>query len=156
MSKVTSPIMTDETGKDIAEKLHTLNILKGIEVGSSLEKVTTMQEIRRIVAVEKRLRMSSESGDRSSFRGQTPKPEQNTLYTMDVIKIANVTSEGWIRVSGLYLQWHYATPVRRTVPTSTKHLQSRVRASGWHLQHSLLGQTGEITVKANETYQFTD
>lgn len=41
--------MTDETGKDIAEKLHTLNILKGIEVGSSLEKVTTMQEIRRIV-----------------------------------------------------------------------------------------------------------
>lgn len=80
MSKVTSPIMTDETGKDIAEKLHTLNILKGIEVGSSLEKVTTMQEIRRIVQSGKRLRMSSRSATRSSFRGQTPKPEQNTLY----------------------------------------------------------------------------
>ena len=90
MSKVTSPIMTDETGKDIAEKLHTLNILKGIEVGSSLEKVTTMQEIRRIVQSGKAADVF-QIGDQIIVPWTDTKTGTKYSVPMDVIKIANVT-----------------------------------------------------------------
>ena len=90
MSKLTEAILTDRTGKDIAEKLHTLAVLKGIEVGSNLEKVTTMQEIRRIV-------QSGKAADVFQIGDQVIVPwtdtKTGTTYSvpMDVIKIANVT-----------------------------------------------------------------
>ncbi len=118
MSKLTEAILTDRTGKDIAEKLHTLAILKGIEVGSNLEKVTTLQEVRSIVR-------SGKGADVFQFGDQIIVPwtdtKTGTKYSvpMNVIKITNVTLEDGSEVPGLYLQWHCTKPLARRLALST-------------------------------------
>ena len=153
MSKVTSPIMTDETGKDIAEKLHTLNILKGIEVGSSLEKVTTMQEIRRIVQSGKAADVF-QIGDQIIVPWTDTKTGTKYSVPMDVIKIANVTLKDGSEVPGLYLQWHYATPfgVQFDQYEAFYKAESELPAGTYNI---IVGANWGNNCKANETYQFT-
>lgn len=153
MSKVTSPIMTDETGKDIAEKLHTLNILKGIEVGSSLEKVTTMQEIRRIVQSGKAADVF-QIGDQIIVPWTDTKTGTKYSVPMDVIKIANVTLKDGSEVPGLYLQWHYATPfgVQFDQYEAFYKAESELPAGTYNI---IVGANWGNDCKENETYQFT-
>lgn len=114
MSKLTEAILTDRTGKDIAEKLHTLAVLKGIEVGSNLEKVTTLQEVRSIV-------QSGKAADVFQFGDQIIVPwtdtKTGTKYSvpMNIIKAANVTRMGWIRGSWPLIYSGIYNTVRRTV-----------------------------------------
>lgn len=153
MSKLTEAILTDRTGKDIAEKLHTLAVLKGIEVGSNLEKVTTMQEIRRIV-------QSGKAADVFQIGDQVIVPwtdtKTGTTYSvpMDVIKIANVTLKDGSEVPGLYLQWHYATPfgVQFDQYEAFYKAESELPAGTYNI---IVGANWGNNCKANETYQFT-
>lgn len=145
--------MTDETGKDIAEKLHTLNILKGIEVGSSLEKVTTMQEIRRIVQSGKAADVF-QIGDQIIVPWTDTKTGTKYSVPMDVIKIANVTLKDGSEVPGLYLQWHYATPfgVQFDQYEAFYKAESELPAGTYNI---IVGANWGNNCKANETYQFT-
>lgn len=153
MSKLTEAILTDRTGKDIAEKLHTLAILKGIEVGSNLEKVTTLQEVRSIVR-------SGKGADVFQFGDQIIVPwtdtKTGTKYSvpMNVIKITNVTLEDGSEVPGLYLQWHYTTPfgVQFDQYEAFYKAESELPAGTYNI---IVGANWGNNCKANETYHFT-
>ena len=153
MSKLTEAILTDRTGKDIAEKLHTLAVLKGIEVGSNLEKVTTLQEVRSIV-------QSGKATDVFQFGDQIIVPwtdtKTGTKYSvpMNIIKAANVTLEDGSEVPGLYLQWHYTTPfgVQFDQYEAFYKAESELPAGTYNI---IVGANWGNNCKANETYHFT-
>ena len=47
MSAITKPVILDETGKQIVEKLHTQNLLLDILAGATLEHTENLDEIDR-------------------------------------------------------------------------------------------------------------
>ena len=49
MGKVRKPIVTDDTAKQIVDKLHTQNLLLNVISGSAIETAGSLDEIHRIV-----------------------------------------------------------------------------------------------------------
>ena len=109
MSQVTAPVILDETGKQIVEKLHTQNLLLDIMAGATLEHTNNLDEIARIVR-------SGEANKVFGIGDQIILPwtdvETGTTYSMpfDVVHFGNVEIEDGEEIPGMIIQAHYAHP----------------------------------------------
>ena len=109
MGKVRKPIVTDDTAKQIVDKLHTQNLLLNVISGSSIETAGSLDEIHRIV----------QSGNASkvfNIGDQIIVPwtdrASNVTYQapLDVVHFGDVTLQDGETVPAMFLQWHYCTP----------------------------------------------
>ena len=108
-STVTKPVMLDETGQKIVEKLHTQNLLLDILAGATLEHTQNLEEIANIVR-------SGDGNKIFNIGDQIIVPwvdvAANKTYSMpfDVVHFGNVALEDQESIPGMYLQAHYAHP----------------------------------------------
>ena len=109
MSEITKPIMLDETGKEIVEKLHTQNMLLNIMAGAAMEGTTSMAEIRKIVQTGKASEVYK-IGDQIAVAWTDITNGQKYDCPMDVIAFPTATLQDGEEVPAMRLQWHYATP----------------------------------------------
>lgn len=109
MSKITSPIVTDETAKQIVEKLHTQNALLGVIAGANLEQIDNIKEIHSIVQSGKAADVFS-IGDQITVPWTDVSTGRTYLAVHDVVRIGNAELADGEEVPALFLQWHYATP----------------------------------------------
>lgn len=109
MGKVRKPIVTDDTAKQIVDKLHTQNLLLNVISGSAIETAGSLDEIHRIV----------QSGNASkvfNIGDQIIVPwtdrASNVTYQapLDVVHFGDVTLQDGETVPAMFLQWHYCTP----------------------------------------------
>lgn len=109
MGKVRKPIVTDDTAKQIVDKLHTQNLLLNVISGSAIETAGSLDEIHRIV----------QSGNASKVFNIgdqiiVPWTDRATNVTyqapLDVVHFGDVTLQYGNTVPAMFLQWHYCTP----------------------------------------------
>lgn len=109
MSLITKPVITDETGQQLVEKLHTQNLLLDVIAGTRLEHTNNLDEIARIVR-------SGHAAEVFGIGDQiiVPWTDQATgkVYDMpwDVVDIAEAELQDGEKVPGMYIQAHYAHP----------------------------------------------
>ena len=111
MSLITSPVMLDSTGKDIAASLHRQNELLRAIAGESVTRLTTsMKEIQRIVRVGLAQEIFN-IGDQIVVPWTNVATGTKYDVPMDVVHFGEVERQDGETVPGMYLQWHYLVPV---------------------------------------------
>lgn len=108
-NKIAKPILLDETGKEIVEKLHTQNMLLNIMAGAAMEGTTSMAEIRKIVQAGKASDVYN-IGDQIVVPWTDIATGQKYEAVADIVSFQNVTLKDGETVPGMIIQWHYATP----------------------------------------------
>lgn len=109
MSAITKPVILDETGKQIVEKLHTQNLLLDILAGATLEHTQNLDEIANIVRSGEANKIFN-IGDQIIVPWTDPVADKTWSMPFDVVHFGNVTLEDQESVPGMFLQAHYAHP----------------------------------------------
>ena len=109
MSAITKPVILDETGKQIVEKLHTQNLLLDILAGATLEHTQNLEEIANIVRSGDANKVFN-IGDQIIVPWKDVAANKTWSMPFDVVHFGNVTLEDQESVPGMFLQAHYAHP----------------------------------------------
>lgn len=109
MSTITKPVILDETGRQIVEKLHTQNLLLDIIAGATLEHTQNLEEIANIVRSGDGNKVFN-IGDQVIIPWNDPVADKTWSMPFDVVHFGNVTLEDQESVPGMFLQAHYAHP----------------------------------------------
>lgn len=109
MSAITKPVILDETGKQIVEKLHTQNLLLDILAGATLEHTENLDEIANIVRSGEANKIFN-IGDQIVVPWTDPVADKTWSMPFDIVHFGNVTLEDQESVPGMFLQAHYAHP----------------------------------------------
>lgn len=109
MSAITKPVILDETGQQIVEKLHTQNLLLDIIAGATLEHTQNLEEIANIVRSGDGNKVFN-IGDQIIVPWNDPVADKTWSMPFDVVHFGNVTLEDQESVPGMFLQAHYAHP----------------------------------------------
>lgn len=153
MGKVQKPIALDETLQQVVQKLHTQNLLLGVQVGENLEAVETMSEVSKIVRNGHAQEVFN-VGDQIVYPWTDTSTGKVYEVVADVVHFDNVTLKDGSVVPGMYLQWHFATPYGVSFDNYEAF---------YYAEQELPAGTYYITVGANwgtncvkdETYHFT-
>ena len=109
MSKVTKPLILDETGQKIVQELRNQNVLLNILAGTRIEEISSLEQIARIVRSGNASKVF-QIGDQITV----PWTDNSTGVTYsvphDVVSFDNAMLKNGESVSAMYLQWHYTTP----------------------------------------------
>lgn len=109
MSAITKPVILDETGKQIVEKLHTQNLLLDILAGATLEHTQNLEEIANIVRSGDADKVFN-IGDQIIVPWKDVAANKTWSMPFDVVHFGNVTLQDQESVPGMFLQAHYAHP----------------------------------------------
>lgn len=153
MSKVTVPILLDETGRELVEKLHTHNLLLGLIAGDNLEATNNIEEIRKIVQSGKAAEVFH-VGDQIVVPWTDKAAGKIYNVPLDIVHFGNVTLQDGESVPGMYLQWHYCTPfaVQFDGQEAFYYAAEQLPAGTYHIT---VGANWGTNCKQGETYQFT-
>lgn len=109
MSKVKDVLLTDATGKEVAEHLRAQNVLLSVIANAGINEQMTLEEIFKIVKAGKAENIFS-IGDQIVL----PWTDIDTGITYqvphDVVAFPDVYLRDGEEVPAMFLQWHYATP----------------------------------------------
>ena len=153
MGKEKIPIMTDETGRQLVEKLHTHNMLLGTIAGQRLEGTNDIKEVRRIVQAGKGP-ANFQPGDQIIVPWTDTSTGAAYDVPLDVVHFGDATLQDGEIVPGMYLQWHYATPFEVQFDNYEAFYYAREGlAAGTY--HVAFGMDARPNVLKGNTYSFT-
>lgn len=152
-NKIEKPILLDETGKEIVEKLHTQNMLLNIMAGAAMEGTTSMAEIRKIVQAGKASEVYN-IGDQIVVPWTDITTGQKYECPMDIIAFTTATLQDGEEVPAMRLQWHYATPfgVQFNQYQAFYYCEQILKAGTYNVT---IGTTWGNNCVSGKTYQFT-
>lgn len=150
-TEITSPIILDSTGQDIHAQLIKQNALLQVIADTNLAPtITNYKMLRDLVSsgvAQQLLSIGDQVNVEYTYGG--------TTYTvpLDIVHFGNVELRDGETVPGMYLQWHYATPL---------DIQFSNSQALWYAETELAAGTYNLTVPANwgncikdNNYQFT-
>lgn len=151
-NKIVKPILLDETGKEIVEKLHTQNMLLNIMAGAAMEGTTSMAEIRKIVQAGKASEVYN-IGDQIVVPWTDIATGQKYEAVANIVSFQNVTLKDGETVPGMITHWHYATPfgVQFDQNEAFYYCAEELTAGTYHIT---VGANWGTHCKSGETYQF--
>jgi hypothetical protein len=109
MSKIKKPIVTDDTAKQIVDKLHTQNLLLNVIADSAIETAGSLDEIHRIVQSGNAAKVFN-IGDQIIVPWKDKASNVTYQAPLDIVHFGNVTLQDGETVPAMFLQWHYCTP----------------------------------------------
>lgn len=153
MALITAPIMTEEVGQKIVDKLHTQNLLLGNLAGTRLEEITDIKEVQRIVRSGKAA-ANFNIGDQIILPWTDKATGKTYDVPMDVVHFGDVTLKDGETVPGMFLQWHYAIPfgVQFDNYEAFYYAEDGLSAGTYNIT---CGANWGTHCVANKTYQFT-
>lgn len=152
-NKIAKPILLDETGKEIVEKLHTQNMLLNIMAGAAMETTTSLKEIQKIVRSGKASEVYN-IGDQIVVPWTDITTGQKYECPMDIIAFTTATLQDGEEVPAMRLQWHYATPfgVQFNQYQAFYYCEQVLKAGTYNVT---IGTTWGNNCVSGKTYQFT-
>jgi len=154
MSLITSPIMLDATGQQIAEALHRQNLLLDVIAKTGIEHTENLDEIHEIVR-------SGKAKDVFTVGDQIIVPWTDVAtgreYSMpfDIVHIPDtVTLADGDEVPGMYLQMHYALPfgVQFSAPQAMQFYENGLTAGTYYF---VVGAAYGSEVAEGDKFHFT-
>ncbi len=153
MSKVTKPILLDETGKKMVEELHTQNMLLNVMAGVNLEMSNSLPEIRKIVQSGNADKVFN-VGDQIVAPWKDVETGQKYDVPWNVTHFADVTLADGTEVPGMFIQWNYCTPFGVQFDQYEAFYVCKDRELPAGTYHITVGATWGTNCKEGETYQF--
>lgn len=109
MSLITKPPLLDETGKELVAGLHTQNALLNVIAGLQLEKVTSLEEIGRIVASGNAKKVFN-PGDQIIVPWKDVAADKTYQMVFGVRNFIEAELQNGEKVPGMIIQADYAHP----------------------------------------------
>ena len=109
MSKIKKPMLLDETGQQIVEKLHTQNLLLNVLASSAIEGATSLDEIHKIVKSGNANKVFN-IGDQIIVPWTDKATNVTYQVPLDIVDFITATLQSGETVPAMLLQWHYCTP----------------------------------------------
>lgn len=109
MSLITKPPLLDETGKELVAGLHTQNALLNVIAGLQLEKVTSLEEIGRIVASGNAKKVFN-PGDQIIVPWKDVTADKTYQMVFGVRNFIEAELQNGEKVPGMIIQADYAHP----------------------------------------------